>query len=72
MILSILLRFFLLFTSTLTIVSANVDQHNAHDRHGHFKDGKHNDDYDHEAFVGRDKAPDYDQLSPDDSQHRLM
>jgi len=37
----------------------------------HFDGDEHNAEYDHEAFVGKDDAKVYDQLSPDESQKRL-
>lgn len=36
----------------------------------HYKDGTHNSDYDHEAFLG-EEAKTFDQLSPEESQKRL-
>ncbi|KAL1114827.1 hypothetical protein AAG570_007651, partial [Ranatra chinensis] len=36
----------------------------------HYKEGQHNADYDHEAFLGED-AKTFDQLSPEESRRRL-
>jgi len=37
----------------------------------HFdKDGKHNTEYDHEAFLGKEKKS-FDQLTPEESIERL-
>jgi hypothetical protein len=44
---------------------------NLHDRN-HYKDGKHDENFDHESVVGSDKAPDYDAMTPEESQKRLM
>ena len=33
--------------------------------------GEHNEDYDHDAFLGRDQADEFDELSPEESQERL-
>lgn len=37
----------------------------------HFKGEEHNAAYDHEAFLGKDEAKTFDQLSPEESQRRL-
>ncbi|XP_067654340.1 calumenin-B-like isoform X4 [Haliotis asinina] len=37
-----------------------------HDDHG-----EHNNDYDHDAFLGKDDAKTFDQLTPEESQQRL-
>ena len=37
----------------------------------HFVDEEHNQDYDHEAFMGREAAQEYDDLSPEESKERL-
>jgi len=37
----------------------------------HFEGSEHNPDYDHEAFVGREEAKAYDDLTPEESQQRL-
>lgn len=37
----------------------------------HFdKDGKHNEEYDHEAFLGKEKKS-FDQLTPEESKEKL-
>ena len=36
----------------------------------HYKDGKHNEEYDHEAFLGKEKKS-FDQLTPEESKERL-
>ncbi|XP_065580405.1 calumenin-A-like [Artemia franciscana] len=36
----------------------------------HFDQGEHNEDYDHEAFLG-DEAKEFDHLSPEESKNRL-
>ncbi|RWS30199.1 calumenin-like protein [Leptotrombidium deliense] len=37
----------------------------------HFKDAEHNVEYDHEAFLGKEEARTFDQLSPEESKKRL-
>lgn len=37
----------------------------------HEHEGEHNPDYDHEAFLGKDDAKTFDQLTPDESKDRL-
>lgn len=37
----------------------------------HEHEGEHNPDYDHEAFLGKDEAKTFDQLTPDESKDRL-
>lgn len=37
----------------------------------HEHKGEHNPDYDHEAFLGKDEAKTFDQLTPDESKDRL-
>lgn len=37
----------------------------------HFEGEEHNPQYDHEAFLGKDEAKTFDQLSPEESQRRL-
>jgi hypothetical protein len=37
----------------------------------HFMNEEHNPDYDHEAFLGREDAEAFDQLSPEESQRKL-
>ena len=37
----------------------------------HDLEGEHNPDYDHEAFLGKDEAKTFDQLSPEESRNRL-
>lgn len=37
----------------------------------HFKDGEHNKQYDHEAFLGEEEAHEFDQLTPEESRRRL-
>lgn len=37
----------------------------------HEHEGEHNTDYDHEAFLGKDEAKTFDQLTPDESRERL-
>ena len=38
----------------------------------HHVDGEHNHQYDHEAFLGKEEAKTFDQLSPEESKERLM
>ena len=35
------------------------------------KDGKHNTEYDHEAFLGKKEKKSFDQLTPAESRERL-
>lgn len=37
----------------------------------HYDGEEHNSQYDHEAFLGKDEAKTFDQLSPEESQRRL-
>jgi len=37
----------------------------------HFEGSEHNPEYDHEAFVGREEAKEFDELTPEESQKRL-
>ncbi|XP_061174316.1 calumenin-like isoform X3 [Saccostrea echinata] len=37
----------------------------------HEHEGEHNPDYDHEAFLGKDEAKTFDQLTPEESKERL-
>ncbi|XP_069133662.1 calumenin-like isoform X2 [Argopecten irradians] len=37
----------------------------------HEEDSEHNEDYDHEAFLGKEEAQDFDDLSPEESKERL-
>ncbi|CAC5409694.1 Calumenin-A,Reticulocalbin-3,Calumenin,Reticulocalbin-1,Calumenin-B [Mytilus coruscus] len=37
----------------------------------HEEEGEHNNDYDHEAFLGREEAKTFDQLTPEESKERL-
>ncbi|XP_050407914.1 calumenin-A isoform X1 [Patella vulgata] len=37
----------------------------------HSEDGEHNNDYDHEAFLGKEERQTFDQLSPEESRDRL-
>jgi Ca2+-binding EF-hand superfamily protein len=37
----------------------------------HFKDGMHNPDYDHEAFLGEEEAKEFQDLTPEQSRERL-
>jgi len=37
----------------------------------HDVDGDHNADYDHEAFLGKEAADEFDELSPDESRKKL-
>lgn len=37
----------------------------------HYDGDEHNSQYDHEAFLGKDEAKTFDQLTPEESQRRL-
>lgn len=37
----------------------------------HFKGSEHNQEYDHEAFLGDEQKKTFDQLSPEESKRRL-
>lgn len=37
----------------------------------HYDGEDHNSQYDHEAFLGKDEAKTFDQLTPEESQRRL-
>jgi len=51
------------------LVAADVDPL-LHDKH-HMKDGKHDANYDHEAFLGKDGAKEYEDLTPEQSKSKL-
>lgn len=40
------------------------------DKEHYDKDGKHDEEYDHEAFLGKEKKS-FDQLTPEESKERL-
>lgn len=37
----------------------------------HFTEGEHNMEYDHEAFLGKEEAERFDQLTPAEAKERL-
>ena len=37
----------------------------------HFKEGEHNVKYDHEAFLGKERAKEFDELTPEEAKRRL-
>lgn len=37
----------------------------------HAEEGQHNAEYDHEAFLGKEEAKEFDKLTPDESKNRL-
>lgn len=37
----------------------------------HDMDGRHNDGYDHEAFLGKDEAKRFDDMTPEESKKGL-
>lgn len=37
----------------------------------HYEGDGHNADYDHEAFLGKDQAKEFDNLTPEESKRRL-
>lgn len=37
----------------------------------HDADDEHSPDYDHEAFLGKEEAQEFDQLTPEESKSRL-
>lgn len=39
--------------------------------HEHFPEGGHNTEYDHEAFLGKEEAERFDQLTPEEAKERL-
>jgi len=46
-------------------------EHKLSDKEHYGNEKEHNEDYDHEAFLGRDEAQTFDQLSEDESKIRL-
>lgn len=47
-----------------------VIKDNSHDEK-HYEAEEHNPEYDHEAFLGKEEAKEYDELSPEESKKRL-
>ena len=41
------------------------------DQEHYNEDGEHNVEYDHEAFLGKERAKEFDQLSPEEAKRRL-
>jgi len=47
-------------------------KHGTPTKNDHYKDGKHEDDYDHEAVLGsEDDVEEYSHLSPEEAKERL-
>lgn len=53
-----------------TGVKARVHDGKLSDQEHYHQDGKHNTEYDHEAFLGKEKKS-FDQLTPEESKERL-
>lgn len=64
-----------LFTTTLCSALPPTKKDRVHDvplsDKEHFTNEEHNADYDHEAFMGREEAHEYEDLSPEESKERL-
>ncbi|XP_014676768.1 PREDICTED: calumenin-B-like [Priapulus caudatus] len=61
----------LLSATTLSAAVPHVPVDKPLSSQNHYADDGHNDDYDHEAFLGREEADEFDQLSADESKRRL-
>lgn len=69
---------FVIFTLTnvyCSAIPASEQKQRVHEMHlsneEHEVAGQHNNDYDHDAFLGHDEAETFDQLSPEESKIRL-
>ena len=51
--------------------SDHSGQHAGLSESEHFKSGKHDTEYDHDAFLGRGHGHDFDELSPEEAKRRL-
>lgn len=64
-----------LFTTSLCSALPPTKKERVHDLplsdKEHTLNGEHNEDYDHDAFLGKGDADEYDQLSPEESKKRL-
>lgn len=75
-----LLQLFLLSLSVVMTISKPADRDHPR-RSVHWKsklsdvdhevDGEHNVDYDHEVFLGKEDAKNFDQLTPEEAKQRL-
>jgi Ca2+-binding EF-hand superfamily protein len=59
-----------LLTLSFFAVATAEHAHKLSDK-DHFKGGEHDAKYDHEAFLGKDTAAEYDELTPEKSKERL-
>ena len=58
--------------SLLAIFGSTLAEHPpGHNENEHYKGGEHDKNYDHEAFLGKDTAHEFDSLSPEKSKERL-
>ena len=53
-----------------TVADSRVHDGKLSDKEHYDKDGKHNEEYDHEAFLGKEKKS-FDQLTAEESKERL-
>ncbi|KAI7803376.1 reticulocalbin-3 isoform X2 [Triplophysa rosa] len=56
---------------TVTVPAQEKRVHHQHDLSDHAHDDAHSFQYDHEAFLGKEEAKTFDQLSPEESKERL-
>lgn len=61
----------LLLGVTVTVPAQEKRVHRQHDLSDHAHDDAHSFQYDHEAFLGKEEAKTFDQLSPEESKERL-
>ena len=47
------------------------DDESYHHDEKHYEGEEHNAEYDHEAFLGKDEAKEFDELTPEESKKRL-
>lgn len=56
---------------TVTVPAQEKRVHRQSDLSDHAHDDSHGFQYDHEAFLGKEEAKTFDQLSPEESKERL-
>ena len=60
----------LVFVVGLTLVAANDHPHKLSDK-DHYKGSEHDKNFDHEAFLGKETAHEFDELTPEKSKEKL-
>lgn len=64
------MRVLITLSFVLVLVGTAPAEH-PHGESDHYKGGEHDKNYDHEAFLGKDTAHEFDSLSPEKSKERL-